>query len=93
MNTAINLVILILLVGFLVFRFLWFIRIGKMMEALAEAKGYKGNTQIFSKAIHWTGVLGALLVVAMPDKSLRNEVEGLRKEIKALREELNNQTK
>ena len=59
-----------------------------MLETLAEARGFSGNTKIFRYAIIWTGALGALTVLAMPDKNTRKEIQALRDEVKTLREEL-----
>lgn len=96
-NTMLNLLIYLVFIGAIlavvIYSIVWRRRICTMMKMLAEARGYKGDAQIFEDAVMWTGVLGAMTVLAMPDQNLRREVKELREEVKALREELAEQKK
>ena len=58
------------------------------LEIIAEDKGFKGNTAIFREAVSMTGTLGAMTVLALPDKKLAGEVRALREEVAALRQQL-----
>ena len=87
---ALAVIIVIVVIVFFVVRLIWYAKVAEMMKTLAEAKGFKGNTDIFRDAIIWTGTLGALTVLALPDKNTQKELEYLREEVKSLREEIKN---
>ena len=73
---------------YLVIRLIWYKRVAEMLAVIAEDKGFKGNTEIFREAVSMTGTLGAMTVLALPDKKLIGEVRALRQEVEALRREL-----
>lgn len=90
MNTTSILILIALAFGlvYLVIRLIWYKRVAEMLEIIAEDKGFKGNTAIFREAVSMTGTLGAMTVLALPDKKLAGEVRALREEVAALRQQL-----
>ena len=91
MEAVLFLVIFSFVIVYLIIRFLWYKRVAEMLEVIAEERGFKGNTKIFNKAVSMTGVLGAMTVLALPDKKLIQEVRALREEVAVLREQLKGQ--
>ena len=88
MVETIALVFFVFIVVYIAFRLFWYYKVALMLETLAEARGFKGDTKVFRDAIVLTGALGAMTVLAMPDKNIQRELKELRNEVKTLREEL-----